>query len=94
MNDLSTISSEREPAEWLDEAMLVAAAQANPSELDALYRRYFARIYRYLLARTETPDDAGPWSWIPGSRWRDRNRRRRRTGVRGCSISRCHRANP
>jgi RNA polymerase sigma-70 factor (ECF subfamily) len=36
----------------------VAAAQANPAAFDALYRQYFARVYRYLLARTETPDDA------------------------------------
>lgn len=41
-----------------DEAALVAAAQADPSAFDALYRRYLARVYRYLRAHVGSDDEA------------------------------------
>lgn len=41
-----------------DEAALVEEAQANPLAFDTLYRRYLARVYRYLRARSESDEDA------------------------------------
>ncbi len=40
------------------EAALVAAAQADPAAFDALYRRYLARVYRYLRAHVGSDDEA------------------------------------
>lgn len=37
---------------------LVLVAQADPTAFAALYDRYRDRVYRYLLMRTDTPDDA------------------------------------
>jgi RNA polymerase sigma-70 factor (ECF subfamily) len=41
-----------------DDAALIAAAQANPAAFDALYRRYLARVYRYLRAHVGSDDEA------------------------------------
>ncbi len=41
-----------------DEAALIAAAQADPSAFDALYRRYLARVYRYMRAHVGSDDEA------------------------------------
>jgi RNA polymerase sigma-70 factor (ECF subfamily) len=41
-----------------DEAALVAAAQADPLAFDALYRRYLARVYRYMRAHVGSDDEA------------------------------------
>src|SRR5260370_20876096 len=41
-----------------DEAALIEEAQANPLAFDTLYRRYLARVYRYLRARSESDEDA------------------------------------
>src|SRR5579871_5544010 len=41
-----------------DESALVAAAQADPAAFDALYRRYLARVYRYLRAQVGSDEDA------------------------------------
>lgn len=41
-----------------DEAALVAAAQADPSAFDTLYRHYLARVYRYLRAHVGSDDEA------------------------------------
>ena len=41
-----------------DEAPLIAAAQADPAAFDALYRRYLARVYRYLRAHVGSDDEA------------------------------------
>jgi RNA polymerase sigma-70 factor (ECF subfamily) len=41
----------------LDEAALIAAAQADPVAFEALYRRYVARVYRYVRARVDNDDD-------------------------------------
>lgn len=40
-----------------DEAELVRAAQARPSEFAILYQRYFARVYQYVRARLESDED-------------------------------------
>jgi RNA polymerase sigma-70 factor (ECF subfamily) len=40
------------------DAALVRAAQADPAEFAALYRRYRDRIYAYLRTRTHTAEDA------------------------------------
>jgi RNA polymerase sigma-70 factor (ECF subfamily) len=42
----------------LSDAALVCAAQADPAEFAALYRRYRDRIYAYLRTRTHTAEDA------------------------------------
>lgn len=41
-----------------DEAALIEEAQANPLAFDQLYRRYLARVYRYLRAQLESDEDA------------------------------------
>lgn len=41
-----------------DEAALIEEAQTNPLAFDQLYRRYLARVYRYLRARSESDEDA------------------------------------
>lgn len=41
-----------------EERALIAAAQADPRAFEVLYRRYRQSIYRYLLARLSSPDDA------------------------------------
>ena len=41
-----------------DEAALIEEAQANPLAFDQLYRRYLARVYRYLRTRLESDEDA------------------------------------
>ncbi len=41
-----------------DEAALIEEAQANPLAFDTLYRRYLARVYRYLRTRSEGDEDA------------------------------------
>ncbi len=41
-----------------DEAELVRAAQARPSEFTLLYQRYLSRVYNYVRARLETDEDA------------------------------------
>src|SRR5712691_9291604 len=38
---------------------LIHAAQANPVAFGALYDRYVGRVYAYLRARTDGPDEAG-----------------------------------
>ncbi len=40
-----------------DEA-LVAAAQADAAAFEAIYERYFPRVYRYLAARAASPEEA------------------------------------
>jgi RNA polymerase sigma-70 factor (ECF subfamily) len=52
------LSVEREAGPESDEAALVAAAQADPTAFDALYRRYLARVYRYLRAQVGSDEDA------------------------------------
>jgi RNA polymerase sigma-70 factor (ECF subfamily) len=37
---------------------LVAAAQADPAAFEALYDAYLPRVYRYLAARTSSPEEA------------------------------------
>ncbi len=41
-----------------EEAALVAAAQADPSAFDTLYRLYVTRVYRYLRAHAASDEDA------------------------------------
>jgi RNA polymerase sigma-70 factor, ECF subfamily len=41
-----------------DEAALILASQADPRAFDALYRRYLARVYRYLRAHVGSDDEA------------------------------------
>ena len=41
-----------------DEAALIEEARINPLAFDTLYRRYLARVYRYLRARSESDEDA------------------------------------
>lgn len=41
-----------------EDNQLVQLAQRNPAAFEALYDRYFERVYRYCLARTQTPQEA------------------------------------
>jgi RNA polymerase sigma-70 factor (ECF subfamily) len=41
-----------------DEALLVRAAQADPTAFAPLYAHYYPRVYRYLRARVSSDDDA------------------------------------
>ena len=41
-----------------DEAALIEEAQMNPPAFDQLYKRYLARVYRYLRTRSESDEDA------------------------------------
>ncbi len=49
---------EENPEVERGEAALVAAARHDRAAFSQLYRQYLPRIYRYLLARLPTPDDA------------------------------------
>ncbi len=55
---LRTFSFTAQPREAHPDEALVAAAQAEPAAFEALYARYFPRVYRYLAARAETTEDA------------------------------------
>src|SRR5947209_4633726 len=46
------------PAGALDESELIRAARADPGAFQAIYERYADRVYRYLLTRSRSPDDA------------------------------------
>jgi RNA polymerase sigma-70 factor (ECF subfamily) len=54
---MSSISASAPPDEPAD-AILVAAAQANPGAFAALYDRYLGRIYRYCYLRLAGPEEA------------------------------------
>jgi RNA polymerase sigma-70 factor (ECF subfamily) len=41
-----------------DEADLVSAAQADPTDFAALYRRYLEPVYRYVRVQVQHPEDA------------------------------------
>jgi RNA polymerase sigma-70 factor, ECF subfamily len=41
-----------------DEDALIAAAQSDPAAFGAIYRRYLARVYRYVRAHMASDDDA------------------------------------
>lgn len=51
-DDLNSIAAES------DDATLVLTAQSNPEAFSALYKRYLARVYRYMRFRTATEEDA------------------------------------
>jgi len=50
---ITTSETERD-----DDEGLVAAAREDPARFSTLYERYYPRVYRYLLTRTATPEDA------------------------------------
>src|SRR5215469_1380923 len=58
MGRIWAMPAEQERRVESDEAALVAAAQADPLAFDALYRRYLARVYRYMRAHMGSDDEA------------------------------------
>lgn len=57
MDSVVTIPADRGERDEFDESALIAAAQADPVAFEALYRRYVARVYRYVRARVDNDDD-------------------------------------
>ena len=55
---LSALALRATPAVDGHDEAIVAAAQADPAAFAAIYDRYLPRVYRYLAARTATPEDA------------------------------------
>ena len=58
MRGVQSMADESDYGATSDEAALVVAAQADPAAFGALYRRYLARVYRYVRAHAASDDDA------------------------------------
>jgi RNA polymerase sigma-70 factor (ECF subfamily) len=58
MRGIQSMADESDSGATSEEWALIAAAQANPAAFGALYRRYLARVYRYVRAQVASDDDA------------------------------------
>lgn len=59
---LRAISLRAIPAESGHDDALVVAAQADPGAFGAVYDRYLPRVYRYLVTRVSSPEEAADLS--------------------------------
>ncbi len=58
VRDGTALALGRDDDTGADEAALITAARGAPAAFGILHQRYHARVYRYLRARTESPEDA------------------------------------
>ena len=58
MGEAGAVASDRSGVSRAEESVLIQAARRDPTVFGELYKRYLARIYAYLRARSQTDEDA------------------------------------